>query len=78
MRSAHHEAMSAAPEASAPPQFLRLAEVAKALHVSLRSVRNRLDDGSIPVVRIGGVPLVPAQWLRDLQDEALRTGKRVA
>ena len=64
----------------APPRFLLVREVAAALGVSTRTVRDRIADGSIPAARIGdGRTLhVPETFLTELAKTANRDRKRSA
>lgn len=45
------------------PQYLTAAEAAARLGLSLRTVRRRIADGSLPSVRLGGAVRVPAEAL---------------
>jgi len=60
--------MSQAPGSEA--EFLRVAEVAVALHVSERLVRDRLADQTIPSIRLGRAVLIPRSWLDGLLESA--------
>lgn len=61
-------------------RFLLVREVAAALGVSTRTVRDRIADGSIPAARVGeGRTLhVPADFLSELASAARRDRKRSA
>jgi excisionase family DNA binding protein len=47
----------------ATKRFLRAAEIAEQLDVSLRTVRRWIADGTLPSVKIGGVRLVAEEDL---------------
>lgn len=52
------------------PTFLRIQQVADALAVDPRTVKNRIADGTIPAVKVGGCTLVPASFLTNLDAQA--------
>ncbi len=56
-------------------RYLTAAEVAERLGISLRTVRRRIADGTLPAVRIGGAVRVPASALEVAEPET-STGAR--
>lgn len=53
-----------------PPMFYRPTEVAQAIGTSVRTVKARMADGTIPSTTVGRCRLVPAAWLHDLEAQA--------
>jgi excisionase family DNA binding protein len=50
--------------------FLTPKEVEKTLGVSTSTVYRRIKDGTIPTVPFGGMRLIPATFLKDLENRA--------
>jgi excisionase family DNA binding protein len=61
------------------PQFITVSEFISATRISRPTVSRRIKDGKIPAVHLGGHVLIPASFLKDLENEAhtLQQSKRV-
>ena len=61
-------------------RLLTITEAAKVLNVSVRTVRRQIDDGRLPVVRIGGAvrirPADLAKFIDDFHDRRCQTMSR--
>jgi excisionase family DNA binding protein len=65
---------TSAPEAT-PPEFLSRAEAARRLGLSVQSVRRRVNDGSLPSVKVGGRRLIPRAAIDALVAQAMRAAR---
>lgn len=57
------------------PQFLSIAEFMSATKVSRPTVDRKIKTGEIPSTRIGCRILIPAAFLKELEDRAMGTVK---
>jgi excisionase family DNA binding protein len=55
----------------APPALLRVRQVAEELGVSVCTVRRRIADGTLAMVKFGGLVLIPRTELTALTRSAL-------
>lgn len=55
-------------------RFISRAEARRQLGISLPTLEKRLDDGSIPFVRLGRRVLIPAEAIENLVRDALAAG----
>ncbi len=73
-------APSPVPPITAEPQVLTMRAAAKALGISESKLRELEHTGEVPVIRIGGLPKVSTQWIRQYIHEqtvaALAKGER--
>ncbi|MDP9469567.1 MAG: helix-turn-helix domain-containing protein [Chloroflexota bacterium] len=53
---------------TAEPQVLTMRAAAKALGISESKLRELERTGEVPVIRIGGLPKVSTQWIRQYID----------
>ncbi len=61
-----------------PCLAMRPAQAAKALDISERTLRDRVADGIISCIRIGGVVHLPAKPLKKRLEELAKAGGSVA
>jgi len=57
------------------PQFLSIAEFVSVARISLPTVYRKIKTGEIPSARIGCRILIPAAFLKELEDKAMRSLK---
>ena len=57
------------------PQFLSIAEFVSATKISLPTVYRKIKTGEIPSTKIGYRILIPALFLKELEDRAMRPAK---
>ena len=54
-------------------QFLTIAEFISAVRISRPTVSRKIKSGEIPFTRIGARVLIPASFLKELEDRAMRS-----
>jgi excisionase family DNA binding protein len=57
------------------PQFLSITEFMSAARISRPTVYRKIKTGEIPFTRIGYRILIPALFLKELEDKAMRSVK---
>jgi excisionase family DNA binding protein len=55
------------------PQFFTVKEAIKALHISRPTISRRIKTGEIPATKIGSRILIPAVFIQQLQDRAMKS-----
>jgi excisionase family DNA binding protein len=57
------------------PQFVTINQAAEMLHVSRVSLYRRINDGELPSILFGRKRLIPASFLKELEDKAMQSLK---
>jgi excisionase family DNA binding protein len=60
------------------PQFITINEAITALRISRPTINRRIKTGEIPATKIGSRILIPAVFIQQLQDKAMKPQSQVA
>jgi excisionase family DNA binding protein len=54
------------------PQFITINEAIETLRISRPTINRRIKTGEIPATKIGSRILIPAMFIQQLQDKAIK------
>jgi excisionase family DNA binding protein len=55
------------------PQFITINEAIETLHISRPTINRRIKTGEIPATKVGFRILIPAVFIQQLQDRAMKS-----